>query len=389
MFMPGDGVIGDGGGFKESAEEVTARGLKSFDRIVARANETNGEWAPTNRPDYFADAEQLRMLSRRERRAVYPRLAMIVASESAVDHLMLGILPAAANAGMAPDLLDAIRTQAVEEAIHAAKSREVLTKVVGVKPENIPQFVRKYHDPITKRAFEQFEEYINGLLESGTKEDIYLALFVYCRVCEYGVAQADVDLMRQSNRYEKMVVSRPSLGRIALERLGNKFTRLGERLPPKEDKTIELRGINQGQKIVRKDEGRHTQIGLLSTQRYLEEFPDSAPERIKQAMDYFLSTIDVVVKSVRARLGIAEKFLREGYGQEIGAVEYLDRNMARQIVGLKALGLDEAVELVRERHMEWRSLFFDDHGNRIHEEPSLAMLALLEGIMAWRRFSPR
>ena len=151
---------------KSDLEQEEAARFRTFRSIIEVANTNNARWAPGLIP-LEADREAYLSLPRRGKKAFTEVWATRYCAENIVELMLPKIIAAGANVGLDTDLIEALRTQAVEESLHRTSVARVGHEVIGIKPKNIDKVAKKHNNFAAKQMFARFDEELDGLLLSG------------------------------------------------------------------------------------------------------------------------------------------------------------------------------------------------------------------------------
>jgi hypothetical protein len=334
----------------ESADRRVSGGWKTFDDITAAAHAH--AWDAYS-VDLSVDVQSYRSLDRDRQEALLRVFGTIYRAESVVDDWMdriVAAIPLEAEDTQAPDGMgfDAMRTalkgQEHDEKMHRGSLVRVATEVLGIEPDDVERVARKHNNFVAETLFARFGEQMRQLLRPGRPmEDVYTAIFIYGILSEDVVANSDVVIRRAKGRgiYD------------------------GYNLP----------GMKEGQTNVRRDEGRHVRIAVLSTRRYLDEHEEAAA-RLTGLVTEYMDMADGLLRDAKRSHGVIDAHLRESYGPDVDSLYYYVMNMKRLAVRLDELGLRDCVLDVRRRVDIAVTQYTDDERRPIVETPNVLVRKL-------------
>jgi hypothetical protein len=334
----------------EAADRAVGGGWKTFDDITAAANAH--AWDAYS-VDLSVDAESYRALERDQQEALLRVFGTIYRAESVVDDWMDRIVAAVpredegrtTGEGLGYDAMrTALKGQEHDEKMHRGSLVRVATEVLGIPPEDVDRVARKYDNFVAETLFARFDGQMRYLLRPGRPmQDVYAAIFIYGILSEDVVANSDVVIRRAKGRgiYDG----------------------------------FDLPGMKEGQTNVRRDEGRHVRIAVLSTRRYLAEY-EGAAARLSALATEYMDLADRLLRDAKRSHGLIDLHLRESYGPDVDSLYYYVMNMKRLAVRLDELGLRECVLDVRRRVDEAVARYTDDERRPIVETPNVIVRKL-------------
>lgn|GEM_PF-1886198 len=331
----------------EAADRRVTGAWKTFADITAAAHAH--AWDAYS-VDLSVDAASYRALERDQQEALLRVFGTIYRAESVVDDWMGRIVAAIPreprNGGPSDGLgYDAMRTalesQEHDEKMHRGSLVRVAAEVLGIDADDVERVAKKYDNFVAETLFARFDRQMGHLLRPDRPlDDVYTAIFIYGILSEDVVANSDVVIRRakSTSLYD------------------------GYNLP----------GMKEGQTNVRRDEGRHVRIAVLSTHRYLAEY-DGAAARLTSVTAEYMDLADRLLRAAKRSHGVIDAHLRESYGPDVDSLYYYVMNMKRLAVRLDELGLHESVRDVQRRVEAAVSEYTDDHRRPIVETPNVIL----------------
>jgi len=321
---------------------------KTFDDINAAANAY--AWDAYS-VDLSVDVASYRGLDRRQQEALCRVFGTIYRAESIVDDWMdkiVAAIPVGGEGAPGPMGYDAMRaalkTQEHDEKMHHGSLFRVGTEVLGLAPEDVDDFAQKHNNFVAETLFAHFNVQMAELLRPNRPlRDVYTAIFIYGILSEDVIANSDVVIRRAkgNDKYEE----------------------------------FNLPGMRVGQTNVRRDEGRHVRIAVLSTHKFLDEHPGAAEHLTTVTMGY-VDLADRMLRQAKSSHGVIDAHLMESYGPDVDSLYYYAMNMKRLAFRLNELRLDDAVRQIRERVNIAVDEFTDADRNPVIDEPG-ALFKLL------------
>ena len=320
---------------------------KTFDDINAAANAY--AWDAYS-VDLSVDVASYRGLDRRQQEALCRVFGTIYRAESIVDDWMDKIVAAipVGEGAAGPMGYDAMRTalksQEHDEKMHHGSLFRVGTDVLGLAPGEVDAFAQKNNNFVAETLFAHFNSQMAELLQPNRPlRDVYTAIFIYGILSEDVIANSDVVIRRAkgNDKYEE----------------------------------FNLPGMREGQTNVRRDEGRHVRIAVLSTHKFLDEHPGAAEHLTTVTMGY-VDLADRMLRQAKSSHGVIDAHLMDSYGPDVDSLYYYAMNMKRLAFRLNELRLDDAVRQIRERVNIAVEEFTDENRNPVIDEPGVLFKVL-------------
>ena len=328
----------------ETADRSISGGWKTFDDIIAAADDH--AWDAYS-VDLSVDARSYRALSRRQQESLKRVFGTIYRAEAVVDDWMVKIvaaIPREARGDRGDGLgYDSMRTalkgQEHDERMHRGSVLRVATEVLGIDAGSVDRVATQYNNFVAETLFARFDRHMAQLLRPGRPlEDVYTAIFVYGILSEDVIANSDVVIRRAkgNSKYDE----------------------------------LNLPGMKLGQTNVRRDEGRHVRIAVLSTHKFLDEHEGAAARLTNVCSDY-LDLADRMLRQAKASHGLIDAHLQESYGPDVDSLYYYVMDLKRLAVRADELGLRDVVRDVKRRVETAVAEFTDDDRRPIVEAPNL------------------
>lgn len=234
----------------------------------------------------------------------------------------------------------ALFTQQFDEAMHKQSIARIGCEVLGIRGgrRHIRRSAKKNNNFVAERFFKDFNKKEASLLNKPvvTEADFYEALFVYGIISEDAVANNDAMIRRERHKDDGFETAYP--------------------------------GMNEGQKNVRRDEGRHVRIAFLASRDFLLNHPEGQERLTKVSLEYLDLAEDMFVRAKNTH-GLIDNYVQNAYGPGVDALYYYVTNLQRLAVRLSQLGLGEAVAEIQ-RRVEWAiEIYTDKAGEPIVENP--------------------